>query len=113
MSGWPLRQPAHPHARNEHNSHANSGRPPAAGAVDERLFTNRRIALRALYSYRIATDSEIRQYLTFLESDAGHWLLSTLRQSWLAAVSRTAITLASEITENRRTGRIIGLIQNQ
>lgn len=90
--------------------------PPAVsaseGATDSRIFTQRRTALRALYFYRTATDTEIRQYLAFLDSGTGQWLLSTLRQSWLAAISSMGMTLASEITENRRTGRMISLIQN-
>lgn len=43
-----------------------------------------------LYAYRSASDDELKQYLEFLESDAGRWFNRTFKEGVLAAMASAA-----------------------
>jgi hypothetical protein len=41
---------------------------------------------KALFTYRDASDEEIKQYTEFYSSDAGQWFIATQQNGWLAAL---------------------------
>ena len=41
---------------------------------------------KALFTYRDASDEELKQYIDFYKSDAGQWFRSTQQNGWLAAL---------------------------
>jgi len=79
----------------------------ALGAVKSRyrsIMKNARI-VRYLFAYQSATDEELEQYLTFLESDNGKWLISLVDKGFYDATETISQALMSEIPRNVKPKR--------
>jgi hypothetical protein len=59
-----------------------------------------------LYTYREATDVELRAYVEFLESDAGKWFFKTVYQGQQALVEKAVDKVADDFVSTVLTKRI-------
>ena len=61
--------------------------------------------VRYLFAYQSATDEELEQYLTFLESGNGKWLISLVDKGFYDATETISQALMSEIPRNVKPKR--------
>src|SRR5262249_26014243 len=79
----------------------------ALGTVKSRyraIMKNARI-VHYLFAYQSATDDELEQYVNFLESDSGKWLISLVDKGFYdasAAISRGLMTEVPRRVKPRR-----------
>jgi hypothetical protein len=79
----------------------------ALGAVKSRyrsVMKNARI-VHYLFAYQSATDEELEQYVNFLESDSGKWLISLIDKGFFEATGAIARGLSSDIPRNVKPKR--------
>jgi len=65
-------------------------------AVDQATF------VRFLFAYRGAKDAELDQYVRFLTSDAGRWLVRTFQQSTVSAVEASGEKAVGEVAKTSK-----------
>jgi hypothetical protein len=59
-----------------------------------------------LYTYREASDVELRAYVEFLESDAGKWFFKTVYQGQQAVVEKSVDKVADDFVATVLTKKI-------
>ena len=63
----------------------------------EREVVEQGILLKLLFTYRAASDEELKQYVTFWESELGHWLHGATVHACIAALTQGADDMATQL----------------